>query len=1075
MADKFSVLTVKLCQELQSKEYDKNQVLSLLYQLNDLRYKNVVFVDAQDACKCIESCMKIKVEDKQICISVSSLMCKISTTQNLKEVVSKLDWHYMYLSECSGENVPQEILVDLYTILKDNNEECLKYGQLLLKEQLFNNLINHNLDVTLIFLKLLSYVVVHKNLVLNFNHTNSLLANLLKGWTKSQNDISYCKMVIYSLNILSKIFLRQSDIACISDLMSVCHYFVLYGLVKQDTKPERIFPAKQCVAITAPVSKKANTGKKQKLRKPINRAHSKQGGDTTQVTERIFENTHTSSSSSYYKPSNVNYLDTINLQCALTSDSDVSDKEFNTNAKLVSLQSKVRQSASNLLLTIFKNVASKVIFGYWLVFLPNYPDASKWCTDEASKHTLAYCAMYDPVSFNREAALKVILEMITKSRIYLYHAESSKKTTSSFIPFSESIAYTITCLHEVFHTILEKENSLCMILATLKCCAVLIQATPYHKLDSGLVSELLLSARKFMYYRDVRLQVGALIVIGCFLSIEPKIDEIFKVIEMDSTTVKKESNFIAINNRNFDEITDFEEGYSDDEDEEVAVKEDKNELFVRSWILDKCFMNLGWMFKGNNVVKCNPSGIKVILESLQVLSAIAFHHFDYLLKPHMNLLMDVLCDMLKYDNQEIVLQAAKTVSVIGDALAKLETSSNSPPLHQCVDFWQKTLTPLSCVLQCHENPTVKAIACDCIANIGEKSFKELPRNLQVLCCTLLVGLCNDDEENVRGAAIRALAMVIMYRTLREDICFVTDCGENILRALNGTTSILKAKAAWAIGNYSDALLLNFIDPEIEDIEDDLCLRLLNINISCAKDDDTKIKLNAPRGLGNLLRLVTEEKLNRIQELNGLTLQALKVLNECTVNMKNMKVLWNVCHAMGSAMKNDVLYTVTMDNSPGKFIQNTILPTLIQLSQNCSNLKVRINAVVALRSPKNRMHYGDTFWYVWNGLLVALQNVTLVAYDTEYRHKDNLIEQLFVTLAHLTCLLTSKDETKGILSNHEDILRSLSKELCCRLPPENQSCVKMLDAAKYLLQLPPTPDVVILKEIFSCDLDSRFVH
>lgn len=37
----------------------------------------------------------------------------------------------------------------------------------------------------------------------------------------------------------------------------------------------------------------------------------------------------------------------------------------------------------------------------------------------------------------------------------------------------------------------------------------------------------------------------------------------------------------------------------------------------------------------------------------------------------------------------------------------------------------------------------------------------------MLCCTLLVGSCSDEEATVRAAAVRALAMAVMFRTLRE--------------------------------------------------------------------------------------------------------------------------------------------------------------------------------------------------------------------------------------------------------------------------------------------------------------------
>lgn len=55
-----------------------------------------------------------------------------------------------------------------------------------------------------------------------------------------------------------------------------------------------------------------------------------------------------------------------------------------------------------------------------------------------------------------------------------------------------------------------------------------------------------------------------------------------------------------------------------------------------------------------------------------------------------------------------------------------ELANRPLPLNQCVYMWEKFITPLSSVLQSHENTTAKALVCDCIANIGEKPFKELP-------------------------------------------------------------------------------------------------------------------------------------------------------------------------------------------------------------------------------------------------------------------------------------------------------------------------------------------------------------
>lgn len=61
-----------------------------------------------------------------------------------------------------------------------------------------------------------------------------------------------------------------------------------------------------------------------------------------------------------------------------------------------------------------------------------------------------------------------------------------------------------------------------------------------------------------------------------------------------------------------------------------------------------------------------------------------------------------------------------------------------------------------------------------------------------------------------------------------------------------------------------------------------------------------------------------------------------------------------------------------------------------------NLKVRINAAVALASPTCRNHYGRFFLPVWISLFKALENSQHVDDFNEYKHRDNLIEQVGTT-------------------------------------------------------------------------------
>lgn len=60
-------------------------------------------------------------------------------------------------------------------------------------------------------------------------------------------------------------------------------------------------------------------------------------------------------------------------------------------------------------------------------------------------------------------------------------------------------------------------------------------------------------------------------------------------------------------------------------------------------------------------------------------------------------------------------------------------------------------------------------------------------------------------------------------------------------------------------------------------------------------------------------------------------------------------------------------------------------------------------------------------------------------------------QLCVTLSHLCCLLTQADLTDILdpLVFHHDCAKATFTQVCHKLPPENASCLRILQAAKYV--------------------------
>lgn len=63
------------------------------------------------------------------------------------------------------------------------------------------------------------------------------------------------------MRVLSQLYFSDQNIEIpLSEVMGICQYFTLFGLVNLGPKPERIMPAQQTIAIT-PVVQNTKGGK----------------------------------------------------------------------------------------------------------------------------------------------------------------------------------------------------------------------------------------------------------------------------------------------------------------------------------------------------------------------------------------------------------------------------------------------------------------------------------------------------------------------------------------------------------------------------------------------------------------------------------------------------------------------------------------------------------------------------------------------------------------------------------------------------------------------------------------------
>lgn len=223
---------------------------------------------------------------------------------------------------------------------------------------------------------------------------------------------------------------------------------------------------------------------------------------------------------------------------------------------------------------------------------------------------------------------------------------------------------------------------------------------------------------------------------------------------------------------------------------------------------------------------------------------------------------------------------------------------------------------------------------------------------------------------------------------------------------------------------------------MERISDHLLLRLFDI-VKPTCDDNDKVRTNAARILGNLLRLIKTEHIS-----NGIwqtqCREAIKRLIDqakLSGNNSNMKVKWNACYAIGNFMKNPVIFY--LDVTPEFDWRATVYQSLSDIIVKCANFKVRINGAAALAVPTRRSHYNRFYLDVWNGTLNALYQANCLTDFNEYNHRDNLLDQLCITISHLITLATVEDllGVENVLMQHLDSTKQNWIRVVNRMVPE----------------------------------------
>ncbi|GBG68634.1 hypothetical protein CBR_g3175 [Chara braunii] len=302
-----------------------------------------------------------------------------------------------------------------------------------------------------------------------------------------------------------------------------------------------------------------------------------------------------------------------------------------------------------------------------------------------------------------------------------------------------------------------------------------------------------------------------------------------------------------------------------------------------------------------------------------------------------------------------------------------------------------------------QSPMVRAAALTCYAGMTAAGFESLPSTRQeCILSTVLSMACEDSVPAPRSAAFRALGVLVYFRFINESQSRLTAAHQVIGKGISDSSLSVRITAACALANLCNSLrkqeevLLGRLHGTRElGIEEKSLAEMANSALLAAQDSD-KVRSSAVRALGILARFAVfhgdaDEPLTETPETSEVPsrwlVQMIQTLVSC-VTTGNVKVQWNVCHALGNVFRNKSIRLASM---PWAL---SVYHILLLLLRNSANFKVRIHAAAALAVPQHREDYGGAFGDIMRSLTHALESLDSEEGNqpSDFRYRATLVEQ-----------------------------------------------------------------------------------
>ncbi|XP_019198974.1 PREDICTED: HEAT repeat-containing protein 6 [Ipomoea nil] len=695
--------------------------------------------------------------------------------------------------------------------------------------------------------------------------------------------------------------------------------------------------------------------------------------------------------------------------------------------------------------------------------------------------TLMSCLLFDPYMKARITSASTIRAMLdAPSSVFLQVAEFKESTKlGSFTALSSSLGQILMQLHTGILYLIKHETHSGLLVSLFKILMLLVSCTPYSRMPPELLPTIISSIHSrieegFSLRSDQNiLLVAAINCLSAALS-----SSAFSTLVKDMLLAEVLAGFVTRKSGVLSVLFQYSEPETSPSISVEALQALKTlahshpTITVMWWGRVSSLM-YAYLSSSTDIQnrswRDNVPGEKVITAAIKVLdeclrAASGFKGTEDLFTDK-SLDSPFTSDYVKTKT----ISSAPTYEMENNAPTKDEAETL-----QGSERWLEVIDRHMPLILKHSSPMVRAASVTCFAGITSSVLFSLPKVKQdFILYSSISAAVTDEVPSVRSAACRAIGVIACFpqifdsaEILEKFICAAEHNSHDTLVSVRIT-------ASWALANICDSLRhhVNVHSFDQHSLDSKASFKwislLIDSSLRLAKDND-KIKANAVRALGNLSRFVpltsnssayyrpkkctghlmhsSVQSFQRSDDPRNNPNSNKKLLEEShwlekmvqtflsCVSTGNVKVQWNVCHALSNLFFNETLNLQDMDWAPSVF------SILLLLLRNSSNFKIRIQAAAALAVPATINDYGRSFVDVLQGVEHVIENLRTdqISAPSNLKYRVALEKQLTSTMLHVLALSSQIDDhgVPEFLGKKSSFLEEWLKGLCLSLRESN---------------------------------------